>query len=518
MADSTEYKTKIKIEGDSSGVEIATAKTSRAIRSLLAPLAAVRTAVSAVMRAFGVFYLAAEGIRLVVGPIMRLREEMRKTSVEAQKLKNATEFSAQTHAVDALADRYKGLTKAIQDSSNAAKENARIAAAALDAQRKNDDAQLKLREEQEVAALDRNDPDYSNKVAEVRRRYASQRTAIGAERSVEDEETKLKQYKAQATDEDINAATYAKNAEAAKREEVDMRRRADLWGKLAEYGKQRESEGFVDKVAGTTKSDKMLADFFGAGGDQSYMQAIRGMKPDEIAAYAAEQQKAFAAKADKAGETAAQFQVQSAESAQKAKTAAELAKSQEVVVQAARTRKEADSAATETANADASAAQQKNREAEQAKQRQEETRTTVAKLELDKQREIAKIDPTAANFSAIRAEIERNFRRSELEARREGTAADSPERTELDAKIAELDNQAREAAAVQLRDAVNSDKFDQQIGSGSRLNAMGLGAGSGVQRVQEQMASSLRDLVRIGRDQINAIREIGRESGTATFS
>ena len=56
------------------------------------------------------------------------------------------------------------------------------------------------------------------------------------------------------------------------------------------------------------------------------------------------------------------------------------------------------------------------------------------------------------------------------------------------------------------------------IGAGSRLNAMGLGAGSGVQRVQEQMAASLRDLVRLGNDQLSALQSIHNNESSAVFS
>ena len=41
---------------------------------------------------------------------------------------------------------------------------------------------------------------------------------------------------------------------------------------------------------------------------------------------------------------------------------------------------------------------------------------------------------------------------------------------------------------------------------GNRLTAMGLGAGSGVDRVQEQMTNSLKELVRLGQQQIAEIK------------
>jgi hypothetical protein len=52
-----------------------------------------------------------------------------------------------------------------------------------------------------------------------------------------------------------------------------------------------------------------------------------------------------------------------------------------------------------------------------------------------------------------------------------------------------------------------ADRFAGAYAPGSnRLTAMGLGAGSGVDRVQEQMASSLKELVRLGQQQIAEIK------------
>ena len=64
----------------------------------------------------------------------------------------------------------------------------------------------------------------------------------------------------------------------------------------------------------------------------------------------------------------------------------------------------------------------------------------------------------------------------------------------------------------------SSSRQGVSIGGGSRLNAMGLGAGSGVQRVQEQMAASLRDLVKLGGEQLAALQNINNGESSAVFS
>ena len=53
--------------------------------------------------------------------------------------------------------------------------------------------------------------------------------------------------------------------------------------------------------------------------------------------------------------------------------------------------------------------------------------------------------------------------------------------------------------------------------SGNRLTAMGLGAGSGVDRLQTQMADSLKHLVALSQQQISELRGIKEESLVATY-
>lgn len=55
------------------------------------------------------------------------------------------------------------------------------------------------------------------------------------------------------------------------------------------------------------------------------------------------------------------------------------------------------------------------------------------------------------------------------------------------------------------------------LSAASRLNAMGLGSGSGVQRIQEQMATSLKDMVRFAREQLNTLKDIRNNETGAVF-
>ena len=124
----------------------------------------------------------------------------------------------------------------------------------------------------------------------------------------------------------------------------------------------------------------------------------------------------------------------------------------------------------------------------------------------------------AANQQRITNEEREDAARKDQEAKREAERAAEAARREAE-RQAEADRRTKE------REIVEQIRATDDVASGivsvapsqSRLNAMGLGAGSGVQRVQQEMANSLKDLVRLGRDQLAALKDIQNEDGGATF-
>ena len=417
MADSNKVDINFSAETKRAGADVKKFKAEieaigptgkKAAASISGSFKVVEGAIGRVRKALGMLSFGSmmvESIANMIGKFRAWREEVRKAAVETQKLKNAAKFADQMRGVDALTERYKSLAEAIQAAGKAAQENERVASAALDAQRKQEDAQLSLREEQEVAALDRSDPAYSEKVAQIRQRYSGARSVLGAQRGVEDAEAREKAYKDEAFDEDVRSDTYSRGAQEARGEAEEMRKKADLWGRLARYGKQRGKENWIDRIAGTAKSGKLMSDFFKAGGDQSFMDAIAGMTPEEIAEYAAEQQKMFEGKAAKAGESAAALEGKAADSAAKSKTAAALAVSQSGIVAAAKTKRQAAGIATKTAQLDSDQSVAKAEET--ARERAEEAARRKAEEERKAAEEEARRASALAAVPQLTAERDR---------------------------------------------------------------------------------------------------------------
>jgi len=418
------------------------ASISGSFKTIESTIHKVRKAIS--MVSFGTMWISA--LTDIIGKFRLWREEVRKTAVEAQKLKNEAKFEEQTHGVDALIARYRDLAASIEAAKKAAQDAERQASAAMNAARSKEDAELQLREEQEVAALDRNDPTYEEKVRQIRQRYSGARNILGAQRAVEDAEARQKAYKKEAWDEDVNSETYANNAKNARDNAGEMRRRAELWGRLAEYGKTKAGEGWVDKIAGTARSGKMLADFFKAGGDQSFMSAIKGMTPEEIAEYAKEQSKKFEEKAAKADETAASLESRATDAAAKSRTAATLAESQSGMVTAARTKRQAVGIAAKTAQGDADASLSKAEET--ARQREEEELRENAeerKKEADKEAALAS---ARASAPELQRQVEELKQRIAAEQEKKAAAGMAVYQAQGAYDAAKLDGKQREQQAA----------------------------------------------------------------------
>ena len=126
---------------------------------------------------------------------------------------------------------------------------------------------------------------------------------------------------------------------------------------------------------------------------------------------------------------------------------------------------------------------------------------------------------TAAGMraEAARTRIDNEERRSaaEREARDKAAAEREAERT-AEAERRAAERREKEERQTRITELTERGRRIDDLTAGvlsvgpsqNRLTAMGLGAGSGVDRVQEQQAKLLGDLVRIGQQQIQELKDI----------
>ena len=417
MANETDYKTVIKIEGDSAGAQNAIGRTANALKGLLAPLKAVRSAIGAVMSAMGVFYLAAEGIRLVVNAIKSLREWLNRAAVAAKELQDRLANESAANAAAHAAEAYKKLNKELAEANRLERERNAILDARKATERDLEDANAERNKQIEISKLDPASATYAEDKAAIERKYARQASETALARANQD------------------------TREGARRlyAEADRRDR-----------EANEMQKVYERQSGATDQYVELAWRYG-------MEARRGVEGAQEKHDAAEQQ-----------------WKQAHDEATKTKEAMEAL------------RKEADS-------------------------------LRLRAGEMMGGSRAAAIRNEATQFGINNQEREAAARK-EQEAKREAERAAEAARREAE-RQAEADRQTKE------REIVEQIRATDDVASGivsvspsqSRLNAMGLGAGSGVQRVQQEMVNSLKDLVRLGRDQLAALKDIQNEDSGATF-
>ena len=471
MAD-RDYETKIKITGDSAGAENAISRTSKAFRSLLAPLGAIRSAVSAAMGALGLFYMAAEGVNRIVEGYKKLCEWVNRAAAAARELAISLRSESIATAVANTVAAYRQLNKEIAETNRLENERNAIADSRKERTRTLEDAKLELKKQSEIAALDPASESYAEDRAAIERSYARQRSSLAARRAGEDARTGGDRLYAEADRKDRQANEMQKKYDRLMRE--DDRQVELVWrlGMDARHG----VEGAQERHDEEEKKHFAIVDEA-----MKIKEAVEAMRQEANSLRSNAAEKMGGGVAAKIRDTTEQKRIDNEERAESA-------------------RKE---------------------KAREEKTKAEESRASEARMEIAKQAEIAKLDFSAKGFGSSRAEIERAYERRSLEAKlAEAGEPGSPERLEIEARLARLTNEECEAEARRqaAEEKPASGGGTVPIGAGSRLNAMGLGAGSGVQRVQEQMVESLKDLVRLGKDQLDQLKVIRDGDNTATFA
>lgn len=413
-----DYETKIKITGDAREGQNAVSAMSKSLRSLLAPLTAVRAAMSAVMRAMGVFYLAAEGVRMVVGIYQKLHEWMERAAKAARALADQMEQTRNALAATWAVEHYKQLNKELAEANRLERERNAILDQRKATTRDLEDANAERNKQLEISRLDPASATYAEDKAAIERKYARQASSQAAARATADARENARRMYSEADTKDRQANQVQRRYEALMRVNDAQVERVFRLGRDARAGVEgaQEKHDEAERQANATYDEAMKA--------KEAMEALR-KEAEALRRQAGEL--AGSGRTANIRDAATQMRIDNEERADRAKKE-----------QAARDAAE--------------------REAEQQRRVQE---------------------------------------RAEVEKRREADRAAG----EIERKIAGYESGVASVAP-----------------SGNRLTAMGLGAGAGVARVQEQMANSLKDLVKASKEQLEELKAIANSDNTAVFA
>ena len=497
-----DYATKIKIESDTKGAEAGIAKTksqlqdlgkvadkvnkqlakeeaskglkglAKKIKELLAPLAAVRSAVASVMQAFGLFYLAYEGLKSIWDGIKKLVEVWKEYEQAAEKAALATSIARATAETNRLVEAQKSLNDQLKEQLSLEQRAASLREMRASGEKSFANEQRSVERAIELAG-----------VTDPRERQALQ------DRYAREDEARVRAERSSALAGKIGnlkAEANAYGASAARAGDVVNQTAAALDNEQKILARQRamaandkESEVAQEQIAATIKRIEALG---------AAWEAARKEKKtfEEEAAYRrsqiqilTEQQQAF----ERLGTSAEQV----AAAAWQKIDAADAAANQRL----------SDKLAANMANDDW--------------QRRFSAASPAEKIEMLSEKE----NSARGRMGQLQSALEEEMAKAVAD-RSESRLTEL--RTGIESAQGEMFSARWQREDLQEAGMATSTRQGVTIGAGSRLNAMGLGAGSGVQRVQEQMAASLRDLVRLGNDQLSALQSIHNNESSAVFS
>ena len=252
MAEET-YTTKLKIEADTKGADqAATAyeKSGRAAKKASEEskkgFEGLKKSIEGTSRAAEIFNKVLSGFgfigifTMVVGIVDKLRNSFGATTAEAKKFAEEARKAADTARVEKLADAWKKLEDQISNTSAAQSRANELEDMQRDNARKLEDDQAELSKQQELAALDPNDPLYEKKKAQIEARHS----AAAAKRSVARRQ------------EDANIAADRAGNEAAAMSTEAMKRSLALTDERAELERlRRERSRAIDASTADNHAD-----------------------------------------------------------------------------------------------------------------------------------------------------------------------------------------------------------------------------------------------------------------------
>ena len=252
MAQET-YTTKLKIEADTKGADQAAAayeKSGRAAKKASEEskkgFEGLKKSIEGTSRAAEIFNKVLSGFgfigifTMVVGIVDKLRNSFGATTAEAKKFAEEARKAADTARVEKLADAWKKLEDQISNTSAAQSRANELEDMQRDNARKLEDDQAELSKQQELAALDPNDPLYEKKKAQIEARHS----AAAAKRSVARRQ------------EDANIAADRAGNEAAAMSTEAMKRSLALTDERAELERlRREQSRAIDASTADNRAD-----------------------------------------------------------------------------------------------------------------------------------------------------------------------------------------------------------------------------------------------------------------------
>lgn len=480
MANETDYKTTIKIEGDTKGAEAGIKRVETRLDKLKKSFTSLRASFSAGLRSLAVFHLASEGLKSLIKDVATIISAIKEMRSAAERAAFETVVAKAANETRNLADATRQVNDQLKNQIGLLSRAAALRDMGTKGAQSFSDEQRNVNRAVELAG-----------VTDPRRRQALE------DRYAREDEARSRADRSGDIAERIRRLT----AEANAYDKGAGQARSLINKTWAQEERERGIQGqLLAKNSGKSYGSRLFDEMFGlnSGHDEALKASTARQESLQATRLAAvEEERTFKQEAAYRRQQIIILQQQQKAFEQLGTSAAQV--------------QEAAWAKIEAADAEASKKLSDKLATNEAADRWE--------------REFAKASPAEKiNMLQEKESSARNRLGTLQSALDEEMGKSVAERNQE--RMTELRNGIEQAqgemfAARRQREGLEEEAIGQRqsvsIGAGSRLNAMGLGAGSGVQRVQQEMVNSLKDLVRLGRDQLAALKDIQNEDAGATF-
>ena len=561
-----DYKTKIKIEGDSKGAESAISGAGRALSGFGQSALRISRTIGQALSVFSRLTWIVQSFQLLIDGFKKLNQWIHSSETAARELADTMERTAITAQSALNADAYKKLNKELNEANRLERQRNDILSRRKAIGRDLEDANLALAKEREIAALDPESKTYAADKADIERKYTLKSAEATMRRTTEDNRDEVSRLyrEADRLDRQANQKEVVYNRQGAIVERgVERAFRLDREAKAIDDDDEEEKKAAQDKLK--EAEQQWREDLKAELQIKDSMDALR-KEAEALRAKAANLQGGVAARRNFEAAPAAtkpspaptptptpepahpRADTEAAPAATKPSPAPTPAPTPEpahpradnqaempgdvvarINYEAARLR--ADNQARAAAAAEAARLQATDKE-----QRQDvekflgalEAKATDRAWDKEYDEADSTRKRTMLRDKEATAAADLQTLRTQLEEEMAKDVKDRDSRRIADLKSGISDAQDRVYSAqdeagrlakeeVKDRNSLMGAMVSAAAPSGNRLTAMGLGAGSGVDRLQTQMADSLKHLVALSQQQISELRGIKEESLVATY-
>lgn len=473
MAD--EHESKIVITGEDKGA-------TNTLKRIFASFTRVTEAVRGVMRTLGQLNWAVNGFKMLLDGARALGAWLRRDEIAARELRRQVEQARYDKTVNAAAEAYKKLNEQIARSNKLEQERNAIIDRRQAKERDLEDAGLELKKQREIAALNPDAADYAERKRAIEDKYAAEQADKTESRTRQDAGTEASRLRKRLED-----------------KEAEIQEKEASW--RASLDRARAAKGEYDEM-------KRMRPWIETG-------AIRGESIEDFDARMEELRKRYARNTADADAKAKDVRT-ARDEANMINLALESAMGEGF---AANLRASAVKAGIENRQREDTA---RRKAEDDRKKADEDRRNAERERAVAREKELAALDPSAADYDARKRAVGRKYDRLAAQAEGDTAALLALDREEREDAAREAGRTIDKANEARIDRAGSLDAFADRLAatqgvSANRLTAMGLG--SGVSPREGALVGEVRKLADLMREEIEATKanKPARGDGTATY-